>query len=293
MTAETWQKQNCADIDCKLRPLKSMPDGVLHDGRTRFHRPVVVKKGDQIQLYFADPFSGRPFSRSRKSGYMSRISIVSPLHLLGLYTQAMMLALAWKPRPESVCILGLGGGRLAMVLHHYFPEVVIDCIEIDPEIVDISETFFGVRRDERLRITVQEGGEYMQTLPEGRLFDIIIVDCFTGTGHHPHNLSTVEFYDICRAHLTEGGVLSTNLLPSDPLLEDKVKTLASSFAFSYRFLKTRVNVLFGCDAAGPTEPDIIAAAEKADSDYRFSFTLSDLARCLSALEPPAAGKSGG
>lgn len=52
----------------------------------------------------------------------SRLNPAEPLALLSAYTRAMLLVLAWQPVPQRLPMVGLGGGRLQMVLYHYLEQ---------------------------------------------------------------------------------------------------------------------------------------------------------------------------
>jgi spermidine synthase len=238
-----WQEANLADIELALRPARAAPQGLIERRSRSGYELLTIKEGSQIQLYFAA--AGGP---AELSGIMSRVDLNRPLHLLGIYTRAMLAALMWKPDAGRVCHIGFGGGRIPMVLHHYFPQMMIESTEIDPEVVRLARRWFGVRPDERAPVHTEEGRGFLARQPETVVYDTILVDCFTGSGQHPYTLSTVEFYELARSHLAPGGVLATNLDASDPMFEQKVATIQASFAHVWRYETEEANVCFGSDA---------------------------------------------
>jgi len=281
MERHAWHRKNLEEINRRLQWLRDKPEGVLYEKKTAFNRAVVVKKGSQIHLYFTGFRAGT--GEPRMSGVMSRIDLDDPLDLPAVYTQAMMLTLLWREDPERICMLGYGGGRIAMVFHHFLPEVVIDCVEIDPDIVDLSEVFFGVKPGGRLRVFVQDAREFVETLPGGTRYDVVLVDCYTGCGHHPRKLAAVDFYASCRRHLKRGGVLATNLLPGDDLLDEKIADFRKSFDNTYRFEHGEAVVLFGSDVErfGESGPAVIAG--EIEKRLRFPFRFAGWAGNLSVL----------
>lgn len=259
----------------RLSWLVNRPDGIVHDVQTRFNRAVILKKNGQIRLYFVEP--GWLSLNFSTCGAMSRIDLDDPLNLLAVYTQAMMLTLAWNSNPARICILGLGGGRLGMVFHHHIPDVMIDCVEIDPVVVDLSETFFAVTPDDRLKLIIQDGREFMETLPSDTGYDIILVDCFTGRGHHPGRVATMEFYRACASHLAPGGVVAANLHASDPLFDRKAATFSSSFAHTYHFRHDDADVFFGSEKNPFTANSLMHIAGELQRMFAFPFHLDSLA----------------
>jgi spermidine synthase len=236
-----WQEANLADIARALRPARAAPQGLL-DRRSRSgYELLTIKEGSQIQLFFA---AG---GTDEVSGIMSRVDLNRPLHLLGIYTRAMLAALTWRPDARRVCHIGFGGGRIPMVLHHYFPEMVIESTEIDAEVVRLARRWFGVRPDERMPVYTEDGRGFLARQPETVVYDLILVDCFTGSGQHPYAMSTREFYELTRSRLAPGGVLATNLDAIDPMFESKAATVQASFAQVWRYESEAANVLFGSD----------------------------------------------
>lgn len=269
------------ELAARLEPFRDVPDGVVCDVKTMFHRAVVLKKRGQLQLFFVR--EGSRTERFRMSGAMSRIDLDNPLDLVAVYTRAMMLTVVWKPDPRRILVLGLGGGRLAMILHHYYPEAVIDCVELDPAVVDIAETYFAFQRDHRMLVFVQDGREFVETLPDNDRYDIILVDCFTGPGHHPGRLATMDFYRTCRNHLAPGGVLATNIHASDDLFALKAATLRASFGHAGYFANADADVLFGWDGAPFDREAFIHAVDAIQKKMNFFFPLDRLAVHVRAL----------
>jgi spermidine synthase len=237
-----WQQANLADIALALAPGRAARQGLIERRSRTGHELLTLKEDSQIQLYFAA--AGGP---AELSGIMSRVDLNRPLHLLGIYTRAMLATLMWKPDARRVHHIGFGGGRIPMVLHHYFPQMVIESTEIDPEVVRVARRWFGVRPDERMPVYSEEGRAYLARQPASVSYDIILVDCFTGSGQHPYTLSTREFYELTRSRLAPGGVLATNLDASEPMFEQKVATIEASFAHVWRYETEDANVLFGSD----------------------------------------------
>jgi spermidine synthase len=178
---------------------------------------------------------------------MSRVDLNRPLYLLGMYTRAMLAALMWRPDARRVCHIGFGGGRIPMVLHHYFPRMVIESTEIDAEVVRMARRWFGARPHRRMPVYTEDGRGFLARQPDTVAYDIILVDGFTGSGQHPYSLSTREFYSLTRSRLVPGGVVATNLDAFDPMFEPKIATLQASFPHVWRYETENANVCFGSD----------------------------------------------
>jgi spermidine synthase len=219
-----WYSSNRAAIESRVAFLRDLREGVVYDGPGAGHRIRVLKQGDRLELHF---YGGEVTNQA--SEVISDLEYDRPLHLWAGFTQAMMLGLLWKPRPERVHVLGFGAGRVPMVLHHHFPQVYVESTELDPEVVTVAREYFGIQTDERMRVIVDEGRRYLEHLESDSVFDIIMIDAFSGLGYSPFPLATQEFYEICSSHLSDGGVVVINLMVRDFLIQHKLRTLLECF----------------------------------------------------------------
>lgn len=246
---------------------------------------MVLKTGSQVRLYFADPLVGYP---AEPANIMSRIDLARPLHLLAPYTQAMMLALLWTPRPERALMLGFGGGRLPAVLHATFPGLRIESTEVLAELRHVAASYFGLRFDRRQILHIADARVFLEGLPPAASYDLILVDVFEGKGYaSPHSTSTSEFYELCSRHLRPGGTVAVNLLSSDGRFERKVRTFAEAFTSSYMYDGDGANVLLGGGAAAVDLSWLLAAALELDRMHPLAFPLARHARWLKPLHPTA------
>lgn len=265
----------------RLEPLRGLADGVVARDRSGDDHILVLKRGDQVLMYFGTP---RDDGRGMDfSGVMSRVAIGDPMYLLGLYTRVMMLALAWCPQPRDVCVVGFGGGRIPMVLRHHVPGVVVHGTESEPAVARLAQQFFGIEVDDRLTVAVEDGREYLAR--RAATYDVIAVDCFGSAGRHPYHLSTREFYALCRSRLRPGGVVTTNLSVVDPLLGAKVATFAAAFRSAWAYDAGGACVLFGSADQTPTAETLRRAAREAERRYGFSFPMAEYATGLAPLSP--------
>ncbi len=277
MPGDPWFAENLAAIRERLREAEAAPPGLIFVQNKANYRVLVFKTDSQIRLYFANPAGS--IDEANMSGIMSRIDVEAPLRLLGAYTQVMMLALIWNVRPRRAYMLGFGGARVPLVLHHYFPDLLIESTELDSTVVSLAHRFFGIAHDPRLRVFIEDGRRFLEVLGADVRYDMIFVDCYTGAGHHPFALSTTEFYDHCKAHLSTNGVVVTNLVENDPLFRRKVDTFSLSFRHVMRYGVDGVNVFFGSDVAVPPA-EARARAERIYEASPFPFPFRELVKEL-------------
>jgi spermidine synthase len=277
-TMSRWQELNLVALTRRLAPLRRMPPGILFERVSRYNHIVVRWTTDQLLLCYRHP-------RHQIEEIESRLNPAAPLTLLSEYTQAMLLALVWQPAPRRILLVGLGGGRLQMVLHHYLEETTLYTVEIDPVVVEVARRFFGIVPDERQHIIVKDGRDYLRGMPAEAPYDLILLDAYHAGGI-PLHLCTHEFYSECRAHLAPGGAVATNLQASTPLYDAARKTLAVSFRHTAVFPLLGGNVVvIGSDAERLSLQEIRARAGVLQERYGCDFSLPGKAGAFTVVAP--------
>ena len=267
-----WQSMNLAAIQQRLAWLQQQPDKIVFCKDSGVHYVTVTKDRSQIKLSLIEKVN------LHTDLLQSVFDLNNPLHLVSEYTQAMILALVWQNQPQRIYIAGFGGGRIPLILHHYLPETVIDCADIDPIAIEAATQCFGVKLDSRLTVAIQDGREYLEQQNPDSQYDIIMTDVFFGNGYFPHLLATKEFYQLCEKRLSSDGVVLVNLLQKDEFYAEKVKTLQSVFAQVCVCPWKDINsVLIGSNSAILEKDEIVARAKYLQDGHDFSFSLIDRA----------------
>jgi spermidine synthase len=266
-----WQTHNLESINRRLAAVKRLSNGILFDQQSPYNHVVVRKTKGQLLLCYRH-------ERNRIEEIESRLDIDQPLKLLSDYTQAMLLALAWQPKPQRMLLLGLGGGRLQMVLHHYLEHVNLYTVELDPLVVEVAQRFFAWETDERQHLAIKDGRDYLRGFPTEALYDLILLDAFQVSGI-PMHLCTREFFAECRENLTPGGIVVTNLHSSTSIYDSIRKTFAMSFRSTTAFRLIGGNVVVvGSESERIGVAEIRERIAAVQTQYGFDFGLPDLAR---------------
>ncbi len=274
---DDWFSQNLAATRKRLEWLADKPSGIILYEPSAKHEIVIRKEGSHIHLIFLDPTADI---------IMSRMDIQNPLFLLAPYAQAMMLGLLWASEPRRVYVIGFGGGRIPMILHHYFPDVVVESAEIDASVVAIAREYFGTELDARLRVVIQDGREYLAGHNPDLRYDMIVMDAQRGTSDSPYHLATREFYQLCGDHLNPDGVVVANVLPEDSLYWEKVKTMVACFRTVHSVVVEGTNVFFLSNGADPCQGEWVRRAEAIESKHRFLFPFAEHAADLYLVSGP-------
>ncbi|MCW2955290.1 MAG: Spermine synthase [Thermoleophilia bacterium] len=131
------------------------------------------------------------------------------------YLRALDLAAAVAPDDERALLIGLGSGAAAMRLHELRPDLDIDVVEIDPKVVEIAREWFGYRDSEngnpRITTHVGDGRTWLAGQDDDARYGLVSVDAYFADSI-PFHLTTREFLDRVREHLTDDGVATANII---------------------------------------------------------------------------------
>lgn len=115
---------------------------------------------------------------------------------------------------ESLLVVGLAAGTIPRQYSAVYGPIPIDGIEIDPEIVEAGSLFFDMNAEAMPNLTViVEDGRYALSQLDRR-YTVIGIDAYRPP-YIPWHLTTVEFFQEVRAHLTPDGVVTINVGRTD------------------------------------------------------------------------------
>jgi spermidine synthase len=113
-----------------------------------------------------------------------------------------------------------------------YGNIPIDGYEIDPEIVEVGQQYFGMTMP-NLNVEIGDGRLNLERSPHK--YDIIAVDAYRPPYIPPH-MTTQEFFQIAASHLTDDGVLAINSasVPGDRrLINGLATTMGTIFPSIY------------------------------------------------------------
>ncbi|MCS7007556.1 MAG: fused MFS/spermidine synthase [Gaiellaceae bacterium] len=184
---------------------------------------------------------------------------------------------------ERVAILGNAGGTTARALGRYYPEAVVDGVEIDPAVSRVGRRYFGLDDNPRLRVYDLDARPFLRSTDER--YDLIVVDAY----HQPYvpfYLATREFFALVRERLRPGGIVALNVasVPGDRRLVRAIgTTLAAELPQVLEWPVLRFNTIV-LGLARPLErPELVRRLRRGPADLA---PLRDLlAREARPLEP--------
>jgi spermidine synthase len=130
------------------------------------------------------------------------------------YWDELLVAGAFRPAPagaappRSLAILGLAGGTSARQYRvAYGDGVDITGVEIDPDILAAGHRYFHLG-DARAHEVVGDARYWLDT--QAAKYDVVILDAYRQP-YIPFQLTTKEFFQQVRDHLSPGGVAAVNV----------------------------------------------------------------------------------
>lgn len=174
---------------------------------------------------------------------------------------------------KNLLVLGMGAGGSIKASRAVAPDLEVDAVEIDPEVVRVAQEFFALpKNDARLHIHIADARPWLAQHAEKR--DIIHIDLFQGGPYVPFYLTTVEFFELVHSRLADRGVLIVNVYDtskSQELLNAMGATMLRVFpvvcvhsteggnhiVFAFREKRTREEIASSLKAGGG--PDWVKA----------------------------------
>jgi len=150
------------------------------------------------------------------------------------YGRSFPAALLLSPDIESVLVVGMGAGSVAEYFRSRIPTMELDFVDVDPAVPEVARRFMGFEEGPGVRVHVMDGRRFLETT--GRRWDLIVTDAYIGLSV-PFHLTTREYLELARDHLTERGVFALNLAAGleHPFSRAMARTVAAVFPRVYLF----------------------------------------------------------
>jgi spermidine synthase len=152
------------------------------------------------------------------------------------YTDYFNLAFLFNPGATRVLFIGGGGFSGPKQFLEYYPNVTVDVVEIDPDVVTVAREHFSATDDPRMRVFEMDGRSFLWG---AGIYDIVVLDAYSKS-YVPFHLMTREFFEALDEHLSPGGVVVSNLISSligdtSELLKAEVNTVSGVLPQVYLF----------------------------------------------------------
>ena len=138
--------------------------------------------------------------------------------------------------PKKVLAICFGTGITFGTLSQFDIEKM-DGVDISPEVIraagEFREENYDVVSDARVRIHIDDGRNFL--LKSGERYDVITMEPMPPALAGVSDMYTSEFYDLCKEHLSSGGIVS-QWVPLYFLTLDDIKMLYRTFAGAFPYV---------------------------------------------------------
>ena len=144
----------------------------------------------------------------------SAMSLAEPWKPVLAYYPVLLSSLLFQQNPQSVLLLGLGGGDLLRFYHHHLPSARIKIVDMSATVIDVCSQHFlpasKITDTDVLQMDVCEYLESQDTAP----FDMVYLDVY-GENALPDCFYNDEFYRRLSKRINVQGVVAVNFVVKD------------------------------------------------------------------------------
>jgi len=129
---------------------------------------------------------------------------------------------------ERMLLLGVGGGSLIRFFKKLYPHITIDAVDIDPVILEVSQTYFGLGNIKGLTLHNSDALKHVEENAKKKrnTYGIIVVDLYIGRSI-PDFVWEQSFFEKINVLLAKNGSVFINVV-HDGKCEEYVKKLRST-----------------------------------------------------------------
>ena len=232
-----------------------------------------------IQVYDEDGKRTLSFNGS----WETTMSLTNPLAGHFEYTEYFQMPWLWNHDIKRVLMVGLGGGSTQRAYQHYYTNVMVDTVEIDPVVVEVAKKYFTVTETPKLKIHINDGRVFLRQTTN--IYDVILMDAYSTTRYGsslPRQLMTKEFFTLASQHLSTNGVLAYNVIGQiqgyrATLIGAMYRTLSEVFPRVYMFPAVESqNVVFVATKSAEPFTSTRVAAGGAATDQLWDGHVADV-----------------
>ena len=177
---------------------------VIFEKETLYHHMVILEG--------IDPFhGGKVRTMLLDDHFHSAMDLNDPQRIVYPYNYYFHMGFVFNPNITDVLFIGGGGFSGPKRFLADYPQVYVDVVEIDGEVIEAAKRYFDVKESPRLRIFNEDGRMYLQR--SEKKYDLIVLDAYSRT-YVPFHLMTLEFFREVGTDLKPNGVIVSNLISS-------------------------------------------------------------------------------
>ena len=211
---------------------------------------------------------GRPtrfFQQDKSRSGAMFLDSNDPTDLVYEYSKYYSIYKIFKPEIENALVIGGRAYSIPMALLYENPDSIVDVVEIEPSLFELSKEYFNVKESPNLNNYTEDGRRFLRD--SEKEYDLIFSDVYYSLFSIPSHFTTTEFFEVAKEKLSEDGIfianLTGNLSRQEPsFIFTEIKTFKSVFPNSY---------FFAVESPGQTNSqNIIFVGYNSDKEVDFS-----------------------
>lgn len=139
--------------------------------------------------------------------HQSCIDLLETHKLVFEYQKIMISGLYLNPNPESILMIGLGGGTMITALSSILPNIKIDIVEMNARVLEIAEKYFYFKQTDNINIFIDNGFDFVCS--STNKYDYILIDVFS-TNYIPREFISQRFVSSLKKLTLKHTVITVN-----------------------------------------------------------------------------------
>lgn len=189
---------------------KKFRDKVLYEKESTFHRISVIENEIGRFLHFKNTFQAGFINSDFYSGNLP-------------YINYFLIPYLMNKNIKKILLVGMGTGKLVKDFEYLFEKLVrIDVVDIEENIVEIAEEYFGFEASDKFNFHLQDGRIFLRQ--SKTKYDLIVVDVANNDGIDGRFIEDEYLLEIKKS-LKKDGIFVSNLCSSAEFESPKNKFL--------------------------------------------------------------------
>lgn len=144
---------------------------------------VLIYENESLVIYdirkYGVPYRYLALVNETEESWQGLISLENPNKIYIDCLKAIMASMLVEPKPSNVLVIGLGVGILTKALDKILDrKASIHVVEINRDLPQLASQYFYFNPSERVTISIKDGFDYIMSLLDSQLYDLIILDAF-------------------------------------------------------------------------------------------------------------------
>ncbi len=173
--------------------------------------PIVIKTNNFLHIESEND--------DNNNSIHSSMDLNNPYNTSNIYEYYMLSGLLILNNPDNYLLIGLGGGYTAKIILKLLPDINLDIVEYNNEIVHVAKEYFNFSPSNKTNIYVDDGVKYIMDL-KSKKYDIISLDAFNDESNIPPDFLTDDFFNKIKIHLSDNGLFIINSISQSVIVKN-------------------------------------------------------------------------